>query len=142
MSPTGRFRNPLMPHQNLRPVSTAEAGAVLMAYRQSYNAQFRAYHEQVQRMMDRQAVLNEYKKLYESIPPGDGVLRGMFARWWGVYRVKNQNIYDVAQHPRMIAEVRIGFAKCVEAARERRRIREAREAQRRHNWETYGRQHR
>lgn len=136
ISKTGRFQSP----PAIQRIPTGSQ--VLRQYRAAYPRMSQYYHENLEGMMQRQSVLDEYKKLHDSIPKEESLLRGMFTRWWGMYRLANPSIYDTREHPRMIAEVRIGLAKCAEAARLRKRAREAREARRKHDWETYGRQHR
>lgn len=103
-----------------------------------------AFAQQQERTRIRSMVIDEYNRLFGIIPAEDKAMRAIFGGWWHEYRVKAGNVYneDEAIQTLRVAEVRIGFAKCTEAARAREKLREARAAQRKHNWETYGKQHR
>lgn len=107
------------------------------------------FRDQLQRQQARAEVIAEYNKLMESASgPENSRVRGLFASWWAAYRigsdnpspyprsstVSRRNIYsdDPMERAKMIAEVRVGFAKCVTAAR----LRAERIAQRKRQKET------
>lgn len=109
------------------------------------------FKEQAERARVRSMVIDEFSRLIVSIEgPEHARLRGVFTHWWGEYRNANhygaghKNIYneDEALQTHRVAEVRIGFAKCIEAVREREKRLAERRAKREHDRATYGRQHR
>lgn len=103
------------------------------------------FKEQAERARVRSMVIDEFSRLIVSIEgPEHARLRGVFTHWWGEYRNANHYVYsdDEALQTHRVAEVRIGFAKCIEAVREREKRLAERRAKREHDRATYGRQHR
>jgi hypothetical protein len=93
----------------------------------------------------RSMLLDEFNRIIASIKaPEHARLRGIFTTWWNTYRQGTINVYseDEETQTRRVAEVRIGFARCIEAAREREKLAAARKAKREHDHATYGKQHR
>lgn len=109
------------------------------------------YAQQAARVRVRSMVIDEFNRLVVNIEGSEHArLRSVFVCWWSEYRNANhygaghKNIYsdDEALQTRRVAEVRIGFAKCIEAVREREKRLAERRAKREHDRATYGRQHR